>query len=96
MKTLGGDDIVAGVEGAPVTGSSSSNCASQGHEEEWYGDEDGAIFFDEEGGGESRRVRTLPEVAVPSAEMVRRHTAAGHCPYRAWCTECVQLSLIHI
>ena len=59
------------------------------HEEEQR-DDDGAVFFREEESGEARKVRTPPEVPAPSAEMVRRHKAAGHCPYRAWCTECVQ------
>ena len=31
-----------------------------------------------------------PDVPTPSEEMIRRHRAAGHCPYRAWCAECVK------
>merc|ERR1712015_151748 len=76
------------VNRAPLTGPAPGEGEEQ-HEEEWH-DEDGAVVFREEESGETRRVRTPPEVPAPSAEMVRRHKAAGHCPYRAWCTECVQ------
>ena len=30
-----------------------------------------------------------PGVPVPSREMVRKHRASGHCPFRAWCSHCV-------
>ena len=29
-------------------------------------------------------------IPVPSAEMVRKHRKAGHCPYRPWCAHCVK------
>ena len=51
-------------------------------------DDDGAVCFEGEC-GESRSVRAPPDVPVPSRDMVRRHRAAGHCPYRAWCAHCV-------
>ena len=51
-------------------------------------DDDGAVCFEGEC-GESRSVRVPPDVPVPSRDMVRRHRAAGHCPYRAWCAHCV-------
>ena len=54
-----------------------------------YRDDDGAIVFDQ-GGGEHRGMRLPPGVPVPSAEMVRRHRAAGHSPYRPWCRCCVE------
>ena len=52
-------------------------------------DFDGAIYFDDGDGGEGRAVRLPPGVPVPSREMVRRHRAAGHSPYRPWCSHCV-------
>ena len=53
-------------------------------------DDDGAIYFRrEEGFSEGRKARIAPEVPPPSAEMMRRHKASGHCPYRAWCKDCV-------
>ena len=51
-------------------------------------DEDGAIVFEGEG-AEDRVFRLPPDVPIPSREMVRRHRAAGHCPYRSWCSHCV-------
>ena len=57
--------------------------------EEGYHDDDGAVWFKQ--GGESEVVLRLPrDVPVPSKEMVRRHRAAGHCPYRSWCEDCVR------
>ena len=52
-------------------------------------DADGAIAFEGQT-GEGRHPRLPAEVPVPSAEMVRRHRAAGHCPYRPWCAHCVR------
>ena len=51
-------------------------------------DEDGAIVFDGLP-AEWREARLPPDVPVPSREMVRRHRAAGHCPYKSWCKHCV-------
>ena len=57
--------------------------------EEGYHDDDGAVWFEQ--GGEPEVVLRLPrDVPVPSKEMVRRHRAAGHCPYRSWCEDCVR------
>ena len=59
-------------------------------QEPGYHDEDGAVFF-EGGAGETQvHLRLPPDVPVPSREMVRRHRAAGHCPYRPWCEECLR------
>ena len=52
-------------------------------------DEDGAIVFDGQFGG-ARRVRLPADVPVPSRELVRRHRASGHSPYRPWCAHCIQ------
>ena len=56
-------------------------------------DADGAIWLGQvgvhESFGEGRWAKIAPVLAPPSEEMVRRHKAAGHCPYRAWCKECV-------
>ena len=54
-----------------------------------FRDEDGAVYFDSPGESPKMPVRIAPEVPKPSAEMVRRHKASGHCPYRPWCPECV-------
>ena len=51
-------------------------------------DDDGAVVF-EDGFGEARDLRLPPGVPTPSKEMVRKHRASGHCPYRAWCTHCI-------
>ena len=51
-------------------------------------DDDGAVVF-EDGGGEARDLRLPPGVPTPSKEMVRKHRASGHCPYRAWCAHCI-------
>ena len=59
--------------------------------EEGYHDDDGAVWFEQ--GGEPQVLLRLPRgVPVPSAEMVRRHRAAGlrHCPYRSLCEDCVR------
>ena len=53
-------------------------------QEEDYHDEDGAVHFDQ------GRVRLPPGVPVPSKEMIRRHRAAGHCPYQSWCEDCIR------
>ena len=80
---------------APVTSeagaSGHSMGASSGSEaDEENRDDDGAVCFEyKEGFGEGRRARIAPEVPLPSEEMVRRHKASGHCPYWAWCKECV-------
>ena len=58
-------------------------------EEEELRDDDGAVVF-EDGGGEFRGVRLPPGIPVPSNEMVRRHRATGHSPYRPWCRFCVE------
>ena len=57
-------------------------------EGEEYIDEDGAVYFDD--GAEERGIRLPPGVPVPSPEMVRRHKAAGHSPYKPWCSICVR------
>ena len=72
---------------APAVASSSWEGAPQAAEE--GRDEDGAMFL-EQGGGEYRGVRLPPGVPVPSADMVRKHRAAGHSPYRPWCRCCVE------
>ena len=53
-------------------------------------DEDGAVCFDAPGEAPHLQIRVPPDVPVPSAEMVRRHKASGHCPYRPWCEHCVR------
>ena len=57
---------------------------------ERYHDDDGAVFFDDGAGQSQAPVRLPPQVQVVSPEMRRRHRAAGHCPYRPWCEECVR------
>ena len=59
-------------------------------EAETYHDEDGAVFFDYDGGGGAAAMRLPADVPAPSKEMMRRHRAAGHCPYRPWCEDCVR------
>ena len=56
--------------------------------EEGVFDEDGAIVF-EGVPAEGREARLPADVPIPSREMVRRHRAAGHCPYKPWCAHCV-------
>ena len=51
-------------------------------------DDDGAVVF-EGGSGEACDLRLPPGVPTPSKEMVRKHRASGHCPYRAWCAHCI-------
>ena len=51
-------------------------------------DDDGAVIFDG-GCGEARDLRLPPGVPTPNREMVRKHRASGHCPYRAWCSHCI-------
>jgi hypothetical protein len=53
-------------------------------------DDDGAVYFDDGSGGEGRGMRVPPDVPTPSREMMRRHRAAGHSPYRPWCSFCVR------
>ena len=62
--------------------------AAAAEKEAAFHDEDGAICFEGQS-GEGRTVKLPPDVPVPSREMVRRHRAAGHCPYRPWCAHCV-------
>ena len=63
--------------------------AERGYEDEAdFRDDDGAVVFEDQS-GESRFVRLPPDVPIPSKEMVRRHRASGHCPYRSWCATCV-------
>ena len=62
--------------------------------DEDFVDDDGAICFENQS-GESRRVRTVREVEKPSKEMIRRHRASGHCPYKPWCACCVQGAANH-
>ena len=57
-------------------------------EVEEFIDEDGAIVF-EGVAAEWREARLPAGVPIPSREMVRRHRAAGHCPYKPWCAHCV-------
>ena len=53
-------------------------------------DADGAIYFEDGGAPLPLRVLKLPpDVPVPSKDMIRRHKAAGHCPYMPWCSHCV-------
>ena len=52
-------------------------------------DDDGAVYFDDGSGGEGRGLQLPPDVPTPSRELVRRHRAAGHSPYRPWCSFCV-------
>ena len=64
-------------------------CEDPGHRGGEFQDDDGALCFDAPGEAPHVPVRVAPEIPKPSAEMVRRHRAAGHCPYRPWCAECV-------
>ena len=90
MPTASEDEVLAVPRIQHATTGSSSSGGADGKEHEQWRDDDGAVFFDDHEGGEGRSARILPEVPVPSTEMVRRHRAAGHCPYRAWCPECLQ------
>ena len=86
------DDLLVPVHSASSSSAVVGPVSSDGPEtgEEDLHDEDGAAIFDGvPGWGEGRKPRIAPEVPVPSEEMVRRHRASGHCPYRAWCSECV-------
>ena len=62
-------------------------CAAARREAEFV-DDDGAVVF--EPVEEYRGIRLPPGVPVPSDEIVRRHRAAGHTPYRPWCSCCVE------
>ena len=55
-----------------------------------FRDDDGVVVFEHGGAAESVKVKLPPGVPVPSKEMIRRHKAAGHCPYRPWCEDCIR------
>ena len=57
-------------------------------EVEEFIDEDGEIVF-QGVAAEWREARLPADVPIPSREMMRRHRAAGHCPYKPWCAHCV-------
>ena len=73
----------------PVAAGDEREEGEKAQKKEEYYDEDGAVHFGE-GGLEGREVKVPAGIPEPSAEMVRKHRKAGHCPYRPWCAHCVK------
>ena len=81
----------ANTDAGDAGASSSATGAAAGESgEAKYRDTDGAIYFD--GSGEGRDVRLPPGVPIPSADMIRRHKAAGHVPRKLVLAVRVQFS----
>ena len=80
--------LAEGADNEPEEAEGAMDESDEVQEGDGLRDVDGAAVFEDES-GEGRRPRLPPGVPVPSAEMVRRHRASGHCPYRSWCSCCV-------